>query len=354
MTENEFLNHLIPAVVKIGIIFPTLLGCVAYLVLVERKLLGRFQQRFGPYRVGPWGLLQPIADGIKLFLKEDIIPYNTDRILYISAPFISMVAALMVVAIIPWGPEFSLFGFDMGPLQIADINVGVLYVLGATSLGVYGIFLAGWSSGNKYSLLGALRSSAQMISYELTLGLSLIVILMATQTLQISQIVASQADGFWNWWAFSLEWLVLPGLLGFFLFLISVFAETNRVPFDLPEAETELVSGYNTEYSSMKFAMFFMAEYVAIIAASSIAVTLFLGAWHSPFPFAPFTWIPGVLWFILKAAFLIFLFIWVRATLPRFRYDQLMRFGWKVMLPLALVNIVLAALGLILTGAFNR
>lgn len=350
MTDSTFFNTLIPAVIKLGLIFPVLMGAVAYLVLLERKLLGRFQQRLGPIRVGPFGLLQPIADGIKLFLKEDLMPYNVDRVLYIIAPMIGLATALMTVAIIPWGPEFSLFGYEMGRLQIADVNVGLLYIFGVTSLGVYGIFLAGWSSGNKYSLLGALRSSAQMISYELSLGLSIVVILMATQTLQISGIVDSQGHGFWNWWIFNPQWLFLPGFLGFFIFMISAFAETNRLPFDLPEAETELVSGYNTEYSSMKFAMFFMGEYVAMIVVSAVATTLFLGAYYSPLPFAPFTMVPGVIWFVLKVLALIFVFIWIRATLPRFRYDQLMHFGWKIMLPLSLVNILLAAIGLLIMG----
>ncbi len=350
MTDSAFLNALIPAVVKIALIFPVLLGFVAYSVLLERKLLGRFQQRIGPLRVGPWGLLQPIADGIKLFLKEDIIPTNADRVLFIAAPTISMITALMAIAVVPYGPEFSIMGYDMGPLQIADVNVGILYIFGVTAIGVYGIFLAGWSSGNKYSLLGGMRSSAQMISYELTLGLSIIVVLMAVGSLQISEIVNSQAAGFWNWWMFSPQWLVVPGVIGFFLYIISAFAETNRLPFDLPEAETELVSGYNTEYSSMKFAMFFMAEYVNILVVCSVATTLFLGAWHSPLPFAPFTYVPGVIWFILKVYLLVFVFIWIRATLPRFRYDQLMYFGWKILLPLALVNIGLAAIGLIATG----
>ncbi|MBI1388274.1 MAG: NADH-quinone oxidoreductase subunit NuoH [bacterium] len=352
MTDSHLFNVLVPSLLKMVVIFHVLLGVVAYLVLVERKLLGRFQQRVGPTRVGPWGLLQPIADGLKLFLKEDIIPTKADRVLFIAAPLISMITALLAMAVIPFGPRFELFGIDFGYLQIADVNVGLLYIFGITSLGVYGIFLAGWSSGNKYSLIGGLRSSAQMISYELTLGLSVIVILMACGSLRMSQIAESQGDGFWNWWIFSTQWYFIPGLIGFFLYLISAFAETNRLPFDLPEAETELVSGYNTEYSSMKFAMFFMAEYVNIITVCSIATTLFLGAWHSPLPFAPFTSVPGVIWFLAKVFSLVFVFIWIRATLPRFRYDQLMHFGWKVLLPLALVNILLAAAGLIAAGSF--
>lgn len=344
----NFMEVLLYSIVKILLIFPILLGVVAYLTWLERKMLAFFQQRTGPLRVGPQGLLQPIADGIKLMFKEDIIPTNADRVLFIAAPLLSLSTAIIATAVIPWGPSFKLFGYDMGRVQIADLNVGILYIFGITALGVYGIFLAGWSSSNKYSLLGALRSSAQMFSYELTLGLSIVTVLMATGTLKLSGIIESQADGFWNWWILSPQWFVIPGIIGFFLFMVSAFAETNRVPFDLPEAETELVAGYFTEYSSMKFAMFFMAEYISMIVVSSIAVTLFLGGWHSPLPFVPFTYIPGLLWFLLKVFFLLFVFIWVRATLPRFRYDQLMNFGWKIMLPLALANIFLAAILLML------
>ncbi|RJP28485.1 MAG: NADH-quinone oxidoreductase subunit NuoH [Candidatus Omnitrophota bacterium] len=338
------------SIVKIAILFPLVMLSVAYLTWLERKLLGRFQQRLGPHRVGPFGLLQPIADGVKLFFKEDIIPTNADRILFILAPVLSMACALMAIAVIPFGPSFQLFGYDLGRVQIADVNVGLLYIFGITSLSVYGVFLAGWSSGNKYSLLGALRSSAQIFSYELTLGLSVIIPLMAVGSLKMSGIVDSQADGFWNWWILSPKWLVIPGLLGFALYLISAFAETNRIPFDLPEAETELVAGYHLEYSSMKFAMFFMAEYVNMITAASIATTLFLGGWHSPLPLAPFTWFPGWFWFAAKVFVILFFFIWVRATFPRFRYDQLMHFGWKILLPLAMLNVFLAAVGLLLAG----
>lgn len=338
----------IASIVKILIIFPIVMGSVAYLVWLERKLIGRFQQRLGPCRVGPFGLLQPIADGIKLFFKEDIIPVQADRLLFITAPLLSTITAIMAIAVIPFGPRLQLLGHDFGRLQIADVNVGLLYILGVASAGVYGVFLAGWSSGNKYSLLGALRSSAQMFSYELTLGLSLVTVLMATGTLKMSEIALSQADGFWNWWVFSPKWWILPGIISFSSYFISAFAETNRLPFDLPEAETELVAGYHLEYSSMKFAMFFMAEYLNMIVVSSIAVTLFLGAWHAPLPVAFLTAIPGWIWFGLKIFTLLFFFIWVRATLPRFRYDQLMHFGWKFMLPVVLINLFLAATGLLL------
>ncbi len=336
------------AVLKIALIVAVVMGAVAFLPWLERKLIGHFQQRLGPYRVGPFGLLQPIADAIKLLLKEDILPHQADRVLYFAAPLLALTTAMLNLAVIPFGPAFHVLGRDAGNLQIADVNAGLLYMIGISSLGVYSIFLAGWSSSNKYSLLGALRSSAQMFSYELTLGLSVVTVLMAAGTFQLSGIVASQGNGFWNWWIFSPQWLVIPGVTGFGLFLISGFAETNRLPFDLPEAETELVAGYHTEYSSMKFAMFFMAEYMNMIVVSSIATTLFLGAWHAPLPFAPFTSVPGWMWFGSKVSGLLFLFIWVRATLPRFRYDQLMKFGWNILLPLALGNIFLAAVGLML------
>ncbi len=347
MTE---LQIIIASAVKIGVIFAAVMGVVAFLPLIERKLIGHFQQRLGPYRVGPFGILQPIADSIKLFFKEDIIPNQADRVLFVLAPILALIAAVMNLAVIPFGPSFVVFGYDLGAASISDINVGVLYIFGIASLGVYSLFLAGWSSNNKYSLLGGLRSSAQMFSYELSLGLSVVTVLMATETLNLNAIVASQAGGFWNWWIVSPKWLVIPGLMGFLLLLISAFAETNRLPFDLPEAETELVAGYHTEYSSMKFAMFFMAEYINMIVASSIIVTLFLGGWHAPLPLAVCEAVPGWIWFAAKVFVLLFFFIWVRATLPRFRYDQLMNFGWKVMLPLALANLFLAAVGLMLAS----
>ncbi len=346
----ETLVVLLIHLVKIAVVFGILMGCVAYAVLLERKLLGRLQVRWGPCRVGPFGSLQPIADGLKLFLKEEIIPTRADRFLFILAPLLSMGPALLAIAVVPFGDTFDLFGLLKKPilLQIADIHGGILFILALTSVGVYGIFLAGWSSDNKYSLLGALRSSAQMISYELVLGLSIAVALMAAGDVSLRNIALSQGEGFWNWWIVSPKWLVLPGILGFFLYLISAFAETNRIPFDLPEAETELVAGYHTEYSSMKFAMFFMAEYCNIITVCCIAVTLFLGGWHAPFPFLPSGGLFGPVWFVLKVFTLVCVFIWVRGTLPRLRYDQLMQFGWKVMLPLAIANVLLAGGGILL------
>lgn len=354
MTITETLIY---AVLKIAMLVPVIQLTVAYVVWLERKLLGHFQQRLGPLRVGPFGLLQPIADGLKLFLKEDIIPTNADRVMFIIAPFLTVFTSLVAIAVIPFGPPMSLFGFEetlglqnLGStnLQIADPNVGILYIFAITAVGIYGIFFAGWSSGNKYSLLGAMRSSAQMFSYELSMGLSIVPIIMAVGAFQLSEVVSSQAGGFWNWWFISPQWFMLPGFIAFITFLICIFAETNRTPFDLPEAETELVAGYHTEYSSMKFAVFFMAEYTNMITAASITTTLFLGGWHSPLPFAPFTLVPGVLWFALKVLAILVLFIWVRATLPRFRYDQLMSFGWKFMLPLTIINLFFAAVMLLL------
>lgn len=340
--------------VKIGVVFGVLMGCIAYLVWLERKLLGHIQVRWGPYRVGWHGLLQPIADGLKLFLKEDIVPAQADRPLFFLSPILAMGPALLAIAVVPFGDEFNCFGLlkDSTHLQIADIHGGILFILALASLGVYGIFLAGWSSRNKYSLLGALRSSAQMISYELVLALSIVVALMAAGDLSLRNIALSQGEGFWNWWVFSPKWFVLPGLLGFSLYMISAFAETNRIPFDLPEAETELVAGYHTEYSSMKFAMFFMAEYCNMITVACIAVTLFLGGWHAPFAFLPSGGLFGPVWFGSKVLSILFVFIWVRGTLPRFRYDQLMKFGWKVMLPLAMANVFLAGAGILLGDLF--
>jgi len=331
--------------VKIVVITHILLGAVAYTVWLERKLIGRMQNRWGPTRVGPFGLLQPIADGLKFIVKEDMLPPGVNKPLYVAAPLIAVVLALTSLAVIPFGETVTVFGQTF-PLQITDVNIGLLVILGATSIGVYGIALAGWSSNSKYSLLGALRASAQMISYELSLALSLVGVLMMAGSLSLRTIVESQAGTIANWHIFG-------GLqfFAFFIFMISSYAETNRIPFDLPEAETELVAGYHTEYSAMKFAMFFMAEYANMFTAASVATLLFLGGWHAPHP-ALMLGEPGSLayvlsgvgWFVLKILFFIFLYIWIRGTLPRFRYDQLMAFGWKKLLPLAILNVILTGL----------
>src|ERR1700755_2511468 len=319
--------------------------CVAYTVLLERKVVGRIQNRYGPSRVGPFGLWQPMADGLKLFLKEDIMPASVYRPLYILAPVIALACALLSIAVVPFGANIQYHGVDM--FQIADLNIGLLVILGVTSVGVYGIALSGWSSNNKYSLLGALRSSAQMVSYELALGLSLVGVVIRAGSLRLRDIVDVQAThGI-------LSWNVFGGfqIVAFFIYLIAAYAETNRAPFDLVEAESELTGGYHTEYSSMKFAMFFMAEYANMITVGCVATLLFFGGWSSPFghllPEPHSIFLRAVLplfWFIIKVFFFVFLYIWVRGTTPRFRYDQLMGFGWKFLLPLSIANIIVAAL----------
>ncbi len=310
---------------KIVVVFGLMVLSVTYLTWLERKLIGHIQVRYGPMRVGPHGLLQPIADGIKLMFKEDIVPEAADRTLYLMAPALALIPAFISFAVIPFGDQVRLFGRTID-LVITDINVGLLYLFGVTSLGVYGIVLGGWASNNKYALLGGLRSAAQMISYELSLGLSVVGVVMLSGSLSLVEIVNAQ----------STVWFVVLQPIGFLIFLICATAEINRAPFDLPEAETELVAGFHVEYSSMKFAMYFIAEYANMITVAALATTLFLGGWRGPF-------LPAVVWFLIKLFLFIFLFIWLRATLPRFRYDQLMRFGWKVLLPAALANIVITA-----------
>jgi NADH-quinone oxidoreductase subunit H len=326
------LTFIIITVVKVLIIFVVFLLLIAFLTWLERKLLGHFQVRLGPIRVGPHGLLQPIADGIKLLFKEDIIPTNVNKFVYILAPLLTFIPALIIVAVIPFGKPIALFGQRID-LVISNFNMGVLYIFAVSSVAVYGIVLAGWSSNNKYSLLGGLRSSAQMISYEVSLGLSLIGVFMIAGSLSLVDIVNAQ-DKFYHWF-------IIRQPLGFLLYLVCATAELNRTPFDLPEADNELVAGYYTEYSSMKFAMFFLGEYGNMINVSAIATTLFLGGWHGPI-------LPPVVWFFIKFGAFLFFFIWIRATLPRFRYDQLMNFGWKVLLPLAILNVFITAVVLIL------
>lgn len=317
------MDFLLVTLFRIVMVVGLVLLAVAYLTWLERKVIGDIQVRFGPSRVGPFGLLQPIADGIKLFFKEDVAPANADRLIFFLAPAVSFIPAVIVFAVIPFGPSFV----------ITDVNVGLLYVFAVASLGVYGIVLAGWASNSKYSLLGGLRSSAQMVSYELGLGLSVLGVVMMTGSLSLVDIVEAQKG---TWLGILPRWNIFPQFLGFAIFLISSNAELNRAPFDLPEAETELVAGFHTEYSSMKFALFFLAEYANMIAAAALATTLFFGGWRGPL-------LPPLCWFILKVFAFLFLFIWLRATLPRFRYDQLMGFGWKVLLPLALVNVMVTA-----------
>ncbi len=343
---TPFLLFLLLTVVKIAVVLVITLTAVAYTVLLERKVLGRMQNRWGPSRVGPFGLLQPLADGIKLFLKEDLMPLAVERPLFVAAPIIALTCALISISIVPFGAQTIVGGVDL--FQVADLNIGLLIVLGVTSIGVYGIALSGWSSNNKYSLFGSLRSTAQVISYELALGLSLVGVVLRAGSLSLRDIVNSQSHhGMWSWNIFGGLQIV-----GFFIYMMAAYAETNRSPFDLPEAESELVAGYHTEYSSMKFAMFFMAEYANMITVACVATLLFFGGAGSPFghvfdAYFSSGFIHAVLpigWFVLKVFAFLLLYIWVRATLPRFRYDQLMGFGWKFLLPVAMVNILATAL----------
>jgi NADH-quinone oxidoreductase subunit H len=309
------------------------------MIYAERRISAFMQGRLGPNRVGPQGLLQPIADGIKFLMKEDVIPAGVDKPVYLLAPAMLLIPALMTFAVIPFGASITLFGRVI-PLQVADINVGILYILALTSIGVYGLVLAGWSSNSKYPLIGGLRSSAQLISYELAMGLAIVSIVLLAGSLRLNDIIANQQGYFFSWNIFKQP-------LAFLIFLIAIYAETNRLPFDLTESEQELVGGYHTEYSSMKFAMFFMAEYANMITGAALTVTLFFGGWDVPFINESSMGIPGVILSILsfafKTAFFLFLYIWVRWTFPRFRYDQLMNLGWKVLLPLALINIFITA-----------
>lgn len=356
----------IVSAVGIGAAFGLVMVIVAYTVLAERKVLGWMQGRIGPNRVGPWGVLQPFADLLKFILKEDLVPDKSTKFVYFLAPLVALTCALLPMAVYPFGPRIAdplgwlvpyvpdwptlgpaiswiaEQGRNM-PLTIAQIDVGVLYVLGITSVGVYGIALAGWSSNSKYSLMGGLRSSAQMISYELAMGASILGVVMLAGTLDLNGIIHAQINS-------PFRWFVIPQILGFFVFLIAAFAETNRVPFDLPEAETELVAGFHTEYSALKFALFFMAEYVNMFTVSVMCTVLFLGGWYVPglshifevgsIPYA----LVSHAAFIGKICAFLFLYIWVRGTLPRFRFDQLMNFGWKFLLPLALANVIFTIL----------
>jgi NADH-quinone oxidoreductase subunit H len=320
-------------VFKILIVVVPLLVCMAMLTYFERKIIAAMQLRKGPNVVGFMGLLQPFADGLKLLLKETIIPSQSSKVVFLAAPMLTFMLALLGWAVIPINADFV----------IANINVGVLYLFAISSLGVYGIIMAGWASNSKYAFLGAIRSSAQMVSYEVSIGFVIVTVLLYVGSLNLNDIVQAQAGGISHWFAFNIfsgEFLLFPM---FILFIISALAETNRHPFDLPEAEGELVAGYNVEYSSMSFALFFLGEYMNMILMSGITTILFLGGWHAPWDAPIFAAIPGTLWFILKVVFCLFIFIWARATLPRYRYDQLMRLGWKIFLPLSLLWVVLTA-----------
>ena len=331
----------------VGIVIITVL----LLTLAERKVLGWMQDRMGPMEVGPYGSLQPFADAIKLFFKEDIVPAGANKFLFTAAPLLALIPAFIGFAVIPWGPDliWEFGGVSIRPFVISDINIGILYILAFASLGAYGIILGGWASNSKYSLLGGLRSAAQIISYELNVGLAIVGVLILSGSLSLVKITNAQAGGFWNWYAFTFP---APQIFALVVYVISTVAETNRVPFDLPEAESELVAGFFTEYSGLRFAFFYLAEYANMVLVSCVASALFLGGWNAPYPgtllsfigLPSLAWIENTMWFAFKTYSFLFLFFWLRATLPRLRYDQLMRFGWKVLLPIALANIVVTSI----------
>jgi NADH-quinone oxidoreductase subunit H len=325
-------------ILKILVVLNAVLVAVTFMVLLERKVIAWVQVRLGPMRVGPYGVLQPIADVVKLMTKEDITPVRADKILFTAAPMIALIPALIVFAVIPFGPEVTIFGRTIA-LYITDINVGLLYIVSVASIGVYGIILAGWASNSKYPLLASLRASAQLISYEVAVTMTLVSMIVAAGTMSMVGIVNAQYN--------QGVWYLFAQPLAFFIYFVGGLAETNRAPFDLPEAEQELTGGFHTEYSGMRFALFFLAEYANMIVVSSVATTLFLGGWLRPFPnveaLSFLGIVPGWIWFLLKTFIWLYIFLWVRATLPRYRYDQLMRLGWKVLIPLAIANVVVTA-----------
>ncbi|BAI81429.1 NADH-quinone oxidoreductase, H subunit [Deferribacter desulfuricans SSM1] len=317
---------IILTVIKILIVITVVLLSVAYMTWAERKVIGHMQVRLGPTHVGWKGLLQPIADGLKLLMKEDLVPDMVDKPVFIIAPLLSLIPALSAFAVIPFADKFVIFGKEVQP-YISDINIGLLYILALSSVGTYGIIMSGWASNSKYALLGSLRSSAQVISYETAMGLSLVGPVLLAGSLSLRDITIAQKG----------LWFIVPQIVAFVVYLISAIAETNRAPFDLPEAETELVAGFHVEYSSMKFALFFLAEYANMYVVSSIATIVFLGGWNGPI-------LPGFVWFVLKVLFFMFLYLWLRATLPRLRFDQLMSLGWKVLIPVALANLLVTSI----------
>ena len=323
---------LIESAVKVLIVLGFVLVAVPLIVWMERKVIGHMQDRIGPQRVGPFGLLQTFADGIKLFFKEDIIPAQADRVVFFLAPALSVITALVALTVVPFGDRIVIFGRTV-PLHITDLNIAILWVLGTTSMGIYGIVLGGWASNSKYPLLGGLRSSAQMISYELAQGISLVSVVLMTGSLSLVEIVRQQER----------LWFVVPQFFAFVIYIVCGIAETNRAPFDLPEAETELVAGFHTEFSSMKFALYFLAEYANMMVVSAIAISVFFGGWRGPL-------LPPVLWFLIKLSLFLFFYVWLRATFPRLRYDQLMSFGWKVLLPASLLNMTITAVIIAIKG----
>lgn len=344
---EPILQLLLIPLIKIVVLLGVTLLIVAYLTYAERKILGYMQVRLGPNRVGPKGWLQPVADGLKLLVKEDLVPGGAEKLVFMIAPAIVMVPALVMFSVIPFGEPFKVAGMTVTP-YLADINIALLFILGVSSLGVFGIILGGWSSNNKFSLMGGLRSAAQMVSYEIPMGFAVISAVLMAGTLSMVGIVEAQRAA--NLWFF------IPGILGFGIYWVCGVAETNRCPFDLPEAEAELVAGFHTEYSGMKFALFYLAEYANMMVVSAMAVVMFLGGWLPPFPnlFAGLwampvlAWIPGVVWFLAKMSIFLFCYIWFRGTFPRYRFDQLMAVGWKWLLPLSLANVLLVGLGVLL------
>jgi NADH-quinone oxidoreductase subunit H len=348
------LQEVILAAVKVLVFIGVLQGVFSGMTYLERRLLAFMQYRLGPNRTGPFGLLQPVADGIKLFFKEEFIPYGAERFFFLAAPALSITTAFLSIAVVPYGGALDLpsWGFLPSwlqgrsiPLQIADLDVGVLYIFAITSLGVYGVVMAGWASNNKYTLLGGLRSSAQMFSYELSLGLSWVTVIMLAGSFKIADVVASQERHLgvlgWNW---------VVQFPAFVVYIIAATAEVNRTPFDLPEAETELVAGFHTEYSSMRFALLQMAEYINMMTVAALGANLFLGGWLPPLPFLPGGGLWGLLWFVMKMGAILFFFIWLRGTVPRLRYDQLMHLGWKVLVPVATIWILVTATAMVLTA----
>jgi len=350
---NPWVAFLLVPLVKIVVILGVVIMLAAYLSFFERKILAYMQIRIGPNRVGPRGWLQPIADALKLFVKEDILPSRAEKLVYMLGPVLVTAPALVVFSVIPFGTGFTLFGAEVTP-YLTDVNIGILFILGVSSVGVYGIILGGWASNNKFSLMGGLRSAAQLVSYEVPMGFSVVTVLLMANSLSLVKIVEAQR--------IAGIWFVFPGFVAFFIYFVCGVAETNRNPFDLPEAESELVAGFHTEYSGMKFAFYFLAEYANMVVISSIATVLFLGGWLPPFPnwlggvwaSAAFAWIPPVIWnagwFLVKTFAFLFVYIWFRGTFPRYRFDQLMALGWKVFIPVSLVNLMAVALGVLLIG----
>ena len=345
---NPWIAFLVVPLVKIVVILLTVILIAAYLSYFERKLLAYMQIRIGPNRVGPRGWLQPIADALKLFVKEDIIPSRAEKFVYMIAPALITAPALVVFSVIPFGADTTFFGLLKQPMPpyLTDINIGILFILGVSSVGVYGVILGGWSSNNKFSLMGGLRSAAQLVSYEVPMGFSVVAVLLMAGSLSMVKIVEAQKQAG--------VWFVVPGIVAFFIYFVCGVAETNRNPFDLPEAESELVAGFHTEYSGMKWAFYFLAEYANMVVISSVATVLFFGGWLRPFPnvaaLAFLDVIPPFIWFAAKVGFFLFCYIWFRGTFPRYRFDQLMALGWKVLLPVSLANLLVVGLGVLLTG----